>query len=73
VTSLTVNGQQVDIDRPDDTALLTVLRDALSLVGSRFGYRRPPSSTNPAAHAFTTSDSKPYRAHVSIARSCGKA
>jgi nicotinate dehydrogenase subunit A len=37
VTSLTVNGQQVDIDRPDDTALLTVLRDALGLVGSRFG------------------------------------
>jgi nicotinate dehydrogenase subunit A len=37
VTSLTVNGQRVDIDRPDDTALLTVLRDALGLVGSRFG------------------------------------
>jgi aerobic-type carbon monoxide dehydrogenase small subunit (CoxS/CutS family) len=37
VTSLTVNGQQVEIDRPDDTALLTVLRDVLGLVGSRFG------------------------------------
>jgi aerobic-type carbon monoxide dehydrogenase small subunit (CoxS/CutS family) len=37
VTSLTVNGHRVEIDRPDDTALLTVLRDALGLVGSRFG------------------------------------
>jgi nicotinate dehydrogenase subunit A len=37
VTSLTVNGQQVDIDRPSDTPLLTVLRDVLGLVGSRFG------------------------------------
>jgi nicotinate dehydrogenase subunit A len=37
VTSLTVNGRQVDVDRPDDTPLLTVLRDVLGLVGSRFG------------------------------------
>jgi aerobic-type carbon monoxide dehydrogenase small subunit (CoxS/CutS family) len=37
VTSLTVNGRQVEIDRPEDTPLLTVLRDALGLVGSRFG------------------------------------
>jgi aerobic-type carbon monoxide dehydrogenase small subunit (CoxS/CutS family) len=37
VTSLTVNGQPVEVDRPDDTPLLTVLRDALGLVGSRFG------------------------------------
>jgi aerobic-type carbon monoxide dehydrogenase small subunit (CoxS/CutS family) len=37
VTSLTVNGGRVEIDRPDDTPLLTVLRDALGLVGSRFG------------------------------------
>ena len=37
MTSLTVNGRQVDVDRPDDTPLLTVLRDALGLVGSRFG------------------------------------
>ncbi|HEY3530163.1 MAG TPA: (2Fe-2S)-binding protein [Nocardioides sp.] len=37
MTSLTVNGEQVDVDRPDDTPLLTVLRDALGLVGSRFG------------------------------------
>jgi len=37
VTSLTVNGERVDVDRPDDTPLLTVLRDALGLVGSRFG------------------------------------
>jgi nicotinate dehydrogenase subunit A len=37
LTSLTVNGNQVWIDRPGDAALLTVLRDALGLVGSRFG------------------------------------
>ncbi len=36
-TALTVNGTAVSIDRPDDTPLLTVLRDALGLVGSRFG------------------------------------
>ena len=36
-TSLTVNGDRVEVDRPDDTALLTVLRDVLGLVGSRFG------------------------------------
>ena len=35
--SLTVNGERVEVDRPDDTPLLTVLRDALGLVGSRFG------------------------------------
>jgi nicotinate dehydrogenase subunit A len=37
VTTLTVNGERVEVDRPDDTPLLTVLRDALGLVGSRFG------------------------------------
>jgi nicotinate dehydrogenase subunit A len=37
VTFLTVNGTRVEVDRPDDTPLLTVLRDALGLVGSRFG------------------------------------
>ena len=37
MTSLVVNGDQVEVDRPDDTPLLTVLRDALGLVGSRFG------------------------------------
>jgi aerobic-type carbon monoxide dehydrogenase small subunit (CoxS/CutS family) len=37
VTTLTVNGEPVEVDRPDDTPLLTVLRDALGLVGSRFG------------------------------------
>jgi nicotinate dehydrogenase subunit A len=37
VTTLTVNGERIEIDRPDDTPLLTVLRDALGLVGSRFG------------------------------------
>ena len=37
MTTLTVNGRQVEVDRPDDTPLLTVLRDTLGLVGSRFG------------------------------------
>jgi aerobic-type carbon monoxide dehydrogenase small subunit (CoxS/CutS family) len=37
MTSLTVNGERVAVDRPDDTPLLTVLRDALGLVGTRFG------------------------------------
>jgi aerobic-type carbon monoxide dehydrogenase small subunit (CoxS/CutS family) len=37
VTAFTVNGERVEVDRPDDTPLLTVLRDALGLVGSRFG------------------------------------
>ncbi|NUR09715.1 MAG: (2Fe-2S)-binding protein [Nocardioidaceae bacterium] len=37
MTALTVNGRGVEVDRPDDTPLLTVLRDALGLVGSRFG------------------------------------
>lgn len=37
MTSLTVNGERVEVDRPDDTPLLTVLRDTLGLVGSRFG------------------------------------
>lgn len=37
MTSLVVNGEEVEVDRPDDTPLLTVLRDALGLVGSRFG------------------------------------
>jgi aerobic-type carbon monoxide dehydrogenase small subunit (CoxS/CutS family) len=37
VTFLNVNGQPVEVDRPGDTPLLTVLRDALGLVGSRFG------------------------------------
>ena len=37
MTSLTVNGSRVEVDRPGDTPLLTVLRDTLGLVGSRFG------------------------------------
>jgi nicotinate dehydrogenase subunit A len=37
VTSLIVNGEPVEVDRPDDTPLLTVLRDGLGLLGSRFG------------------------------------
>jgi len=37
VTAFSVNGERVEVERPDDTPLLTVLRDALGLVGSRFG------------------------------------
>lgn len=37
MTSLTVNGTRVEVNTADDTPLLTVLRDALGLVGSRFG------------------------------------
>lgn len=37
MTRLVVNGETVEVDRPDDTPLLTVLRDALGLVGARFG------------------------------------
>jgi nicotinate dehydrogenase subunit A len=37
VTSLTVNGERIEVDRADDTPLLTVLRDVHGLVGSRFG------------------------------------
>ena len=37
MTLLVVNGSRVEVDRPDDTPLLTVLRDALGLVGTRFG------------------------------------
>ncbi|MCL2781000.1 MAG: (2Fe-2S)-binding protein [Actinomycetia bacterium] len=37
MTALTVNGRLVEVDRPDDTPLVTVLRDALGLVGTRFG------------------------------------
>ena len=37
MTRLTVNGREMEVDRPEDTPLLTVLRDALGLVGSRFG------------------------------------
>jgi aerobic-type carbon monoxide dehydrogenase small subunit (CoxS/CutS family) len=37
VTRLTVNGAEVEVDSDGDTPLLTVLRDELGLVGSRFG------------------------------------
>jgi aerobic-type carbon monoxide dehydrogenase small subunit (CoxS/CutS family) len=37
VTSLNVNGKRVEVDSPDDSPLLTVLRDTVGLVGSRFG------------------------------------
>jgi hypothetical protein len=71
VTSLTVNGQQVDIDRPDDTALLTVLRDALGRVGSRFTV--PPTTLPDAGQrrgSFPASDPRTSQAHVPIAPSC---
>ena len=37
VTELTVNGTRRPIDADADTSLLTVLRDQLSLTGSRYG------------------------------------
>jgi nicotinate dehydrogenase subunit A len=35
--NLTVNGEAVEVAADEDTPLLTVLRDELGLVGSRFG------------------------------------
>jgi aerobic-type carbon monoxide dehydrogenase small subunit (CoxS/CutS family) len=35
--SLTINGKQQSVDVPDDTPLLWVLRDTLSLTGTKFG------------------------------------
>lgn len=35
--SLTVNGRQQSVDVPEDTPLLWVLRDTLSLTGTKFG------------------------------------
>ncbi|MGR8919542.1 MAG: (2Fe-2S)-binding protein [Gammaproteobacteria bacterium] len=37
MTSLTVNGQKVDIDVAEDTPLLWVLRDHLGMTGTKFG------------------------------------
>ena len=37
MTRLTVNGNEVEVTSDGDTPLLTVLRDELGLVGSRFG------------------------------------
>jgi isoquinoline 1-oxidoreductase alpha subunit len=37
VTSITVNNQLLDVDAAPDTPLLWVLRDHLSLTGSKFG------------------------------------
>lgn len=37
VFNLTVNGKQVDVDAPDDLALLWVLRDKLGLTGPKYG------------------------------------
>jgi nicotinate dehydrogenase subunit A len=36
-TALTVNGHAVEVEEDPDTPLLTVLRDTLGLVGTRFG------------------------------------
>ena len=37
MTSLTVNGRRYDVDVPDDTPLLWVLRDEIGLTGTKFG------------------------------------
>jgi len=37
VTRMTVNGSEVEVASDDETPLLTVLRDELGLLGSRFG------------------------------------
>lgn len=37
MTRLTINGREVEVASDGDTPLLTVLRDELGLVGSRFG------------------------------------
>jgi aerobic-type carbon monoxide dehydrogenase small subunit (CoxS/CutS family) len=37
MTSLRINGQEHDLDVPDDMPLLWVLRDVLGLTGTKFG------------------------------------
>src|SRR5690242_14878861 len=37
MTSVTVNGRRYDVDLPDDTPLLWVLREELGLTGTKFG------------------------------------
>jgi isoquinoline 1-oxidoreductase alpha subunit len=37
MTSLRINGQQYDLDVPDDMPLLWALRDVLGLTGTKFG------------------------------------
>src|SRR2546428_6632069 len=37
MTTLDINGKRVDVDVPDDTALLWTLRDELGLTGTKFG------------------------------------
>ncbi|NLZ10581.1 MAG: (2Fe-2S)-binding protein, partial [Alcaligenaceae bacterium] len=37
MTQLQINGQTKDIDVPDDTPLLWVLRDELGLTGTKYG------------------------------------
>src|SRR2546430_14941518 len=37
MTTLDINGKRVDVDVPDETALLWTLRDELGLTGTKFG------------------------------------
>lgn len=37
MTKLNINGKSYDVDLPDDTPLLWVLRDQLGLTGTKFG------------------------------------
>jgi isoquinoline 1-oxidoreductase alpha subunit len=37
MTKLTINGKQYNVDLPDDTPLLWVLRDHIGLTGTKFG------------------------------------
>src|SRR5512147_1513967 len=37
MTSLDINGKRYNVDLPDDTPLLWVLRDQLGLTGTKFG------------------------------------
>src|SRR5262245_30244907 len=37
MTTLNVNGKRYDVDLPDDTPLLWVLRDQIGLTGTKFG------------------------------------
>jgi len=37
MTTVTVNGRRYDVNLPDDTPLLWVLRDELGLTGTKFG------------------------------------
>ena len=37
MTNLNINGKQYNVDRPEETPLLWVLRDQLGLTGTKFG------------------------------------